>query len=184
MATAPTAGYVYIIESETGVDDWITDHSGDPDNIDLDNYSVGNASEEGKGYCRLRYNQQWRITGMTGSKITTLGGSVQYSRRKNDRYYVVMANGVVISIGNANLINEYIMSDRHTSGSSAVFKPSYLILYHGLNSSSLVPKFTDHENNQRAYCLGEVIQFTRGWLDVRNSLMSINIKFASVWRTV
>ena len=41
MATALTAGKFYIIESDSGNQDWITNNSGDPDLIDLDNFTEG-----------------------------------------------------------------------------------------------------------------------------------------------
>lgn len=179
MPTALTPGYVYFIESD-GVtnDDWIGDHAGDPDDIDLDPYV------EGTHYCKILIPKGWRIIGHTGTLVTTLGGSVQYSQRSAKRWYSGGANGILTTIANANLMDKFFMSDRHTSGASATFEPYYLIPYHGLNSSNLVPKFTDHTNTQRAYCLIEALDFQRGWVDVENLIEKVNIRFVSVWRTV
>ena len=41
MATNLTEGTIYFIESESTNQDWITNNAGDPDAIDLDNFTNG-----------------------------------------------------------------------------------------------------------------------------------------------
>lgn len=169
-----TPGYFYVIEAEDAQQDW----RHDPDDIVIGNFT------EGTHFFKIEKPLSYSITSMTGSKITTIGGALQYSFRENKRYSVIIVNGKVTTISNANLINKFVHTDRHTSGASATFVPYYAILYNGLNASTLVPTFIDHNNTERAYCLGEIIQCTRNWIHTDNERMTINIKFASVWRTV
>lgn len=172
MAGDLKPGYIYFIEKEAAQQNW----AHEPDDIVIGNFT------EGTHYCKFKWPKGWRVMGKTGTVVTTLGGSIQYSLRSAKRYYIGGCNGIVTTIANANLMDSFIMSDRHTSGASATFKPYYLICYHGLNSSNLVPKFTDHNSTQRAYCRCEIIDWQRVWADVEHNWEKVNIKFVSVWQ--
>ena len=180
MATALTPGYIYLIESEKGVDDWITDHSGDPDLIDLDNFSVGNNSEEGKGYVKIQIPKNIQKAFNTGIRVSDMVGGKSYDIRWQKRFYQTMARGIETSIANADLIEEFIMSDRHTAGDSATFKRYYMIVYFGVN---IHLKFTDASGNRQSYCRGVVLGGIMNWIDKGKADLTaiIQINFRSVW---
>lgn len=71
------------------------------------------------------------------------------------------------------------MSDRHTSGASAVYKTYYLIIYHGVDDHI---KFTDADGNQKSYCKGEVSPLYKTiWTESKNQIATIMFIFRSVW---
>ena len=89
MATAPTAGYFYLIESDSGDnDDWITDHAGDPDLLDLDAYT------EGTEYCKIEMPKALRVKGHTGAQVTDSGAGMSYVERTERSGYGALANGI------------------------------------------------------------------------------------------
>ena len=178
MATALTPGFIYLIESETGVDDWITDHSGDPDLIDLDNFSVGNNSEEGKGYCKLKIPRNIQKAFDTGRIVTDLIGGVSVDQRWQRRAYGMNLNGIEASIAEADLIGEFFMSNRHTAGSTSTFKQYYLIIYFGVNTHI---KFTDHNGNRQSYCKGVVLKGSIIWNMGESLRYSLKLNFRSTW---
>lgn len=167
-----TPGHIYFIEKEAAQQDWGTE----PDDIVIGNFT------EGTHYCKFSVPRSWNVVGHTGTLVSTIGGGIQYSLRQARRYYDGGATGLMTSIKNANLIDAFFMSKRHTSGKSSVFVPYYLICYHGLNSSDLCTMFTDHTGTQRAYCRLEAVKFQRGWVDTEILNVKCNISFLSVWQ--
>ena len=75
-------------------------------------------------------------------------------------------------------MDKFIMSDRHTSGASAVFKRYYLIAYFGINTHW---EFTDADDNRKSYCKGIVISIVTQWLDSKSLQFLVRINFDSVW---
>ena len=145
MATAPTAGYIYFVESESvGGDDWITDHAGDPDLMDL------SLMTEGTEFCKLEIPQRWRKQFTTGIVVTDAGGGTSFDLRSARRGYMLSAEGIETSITNADLVEQFFMIDRHTSGASATFKAYYMVIYLGVN---LHVKFKDSTTSAMlSYC--------------------------------
>ena len=60
--------------------------------------------------------------------MTPSGAGKSYDERNAARFYSFMERGVMTTLAKANLVDKFIMSDRHTSGASATFKRYYLIL--------------------------------------------------------
>lgn len=124
MATAPTPGYIYFVESESvGGDDWITDHGGNPALMDL------SLMTEGTEFCKLEIPQRWRKQFTTGIVVTDAGGGTSFDLRSARRGYVMLAEGIETSITNADLVEKFFLIDRHTSGASATFKAYYMVIY-------------------------------------------------------
>jgi hypothetical protein len=173
MATAPTAGKIYFIESD-GVtnDDWITDHAGDPDLLDLDQYT------EGTDYIQMKIPQGFTRTGNTGIIVTPMVGGKSFDLRPETRLYKILNVSVEGSLADANLIDGFAMSERHTSGASATFEAYYLVVYFGANSHL---EFTDASGNKKSYCAGRIINVSTTWNESANLNFNIRINFASVW---
>ncbi|KKL17470.1 hypothetical protein LCGC14_2485220, partial [marine sediment metagenome] len=87
--------------------------------------------------------------------------------------------GIATSLTNANLVANFFMLPRHTSGSSAIFNEYYLIGYLGVDAHI---KFMDANGTQQSYCKGIVLSAIRQWNpgnDPINWLLRIN--WESVW---
>lgn len=173
MATAPTAGFWYLIESDSvDNDDWIADHAGDPDLLDLDQYT------EYTEYIALQLPKRFAVRGKTGAIVTPSGAGESYDKRKEERFYNTILQGVMGTRTQANGADQFLMSSRHTSGASAVFTRYHLILYFGTNDHI---KFTDANGTQQSYCTGIVTDWEIVWLDVRNQVSVLRLNFWSVW---
>jgi len=123
MATGLTDGYIYFVESEAvGGDDWITDHAGNPDSLDLDPMT------EGTEYCKLQIPQRRRKKWITGITVTDSGGGTSFDFRSGAKGYDFLAEGIESSQANADLVEKFFMIDRHTSGLAATFKNHYMIV--------------------------------------------------------
>jgi hypothetical protein len=172
MATAPTAGYVYFIESTNGVDDWITDHAGDPDLIDI------SLATEGTHYCKIEIPQRIQSNFWIGATVTDSGSGNSFDLRWNRKGYQIPIQGWQTSRTNAFYINKFLMSDRHTSGASATFKDYYLVIYFGVNDHW---KFIDASDNEKSYCKGLVLNGNLTWVQNKPSVMRFSGVFRSVW---
>ena len=174
MATALTGGYIYFIESDgTDNDNWIIDHSGDPDLLDLDQYT------EGTEYCKIEIPQNWKVSFYTGISVSDVGSGLSYDLRNAKRGYKAYTKGIQTSVANAKLIDQFFMSDRHTSGATATYKKYYMIIYFGVNDHWL---FTDHNGTQKSYCKGVALGGDINWIDARSLTCSITIHWRSVWQ--
>ena len=178
MATALTPGFIYLIESETGVDDWITDHSGDPDLIDLDNFSVGNNSEEGVGFCKIEFPQQFKKNFTTGIIVQDVSGAISFERRWEKRAYAVLSRGINTTRANADLVEKFLTMPRHTAGSLSTYNFYYLIIYFGVNDH--VP-FTDQDGNRKSYCKGVVTSGSLLWNEKKTLIYTLSLNWRSVW---
>ena len=167
-----TAGKFYFIESESGQQDWITDNSGDPDNIVIGNFT------EGTHFVALDIPRGFTVTGFTGIVVTPSGAGKSFDLRNAKRFYKALERGIQTSLANANLIDKFALSDRHVSGASATFKRYYLIIYFGTN---LHLEFTDADDNRKSYCRGVINNVSRQWLDSDNLNFIVRINWDSVW---
>lgn len=70
------------------------------------------------------------------------------------------------------------MSDRHTSGTFAIFKYYYMIVYFGTNSHL---EFTDADDNRKSYCRGAILRVATQWVDIDSSNFTVRINWESVW---
>lgn len=174
MATALTAGYIYFIESDgTDNDDWITDHAGDPDLLDLDQYT------EGTEYCKIEIPKNWKVGFYTGHNVSDVGSGLSYDLRNAQRGYKAYTKGLQTSVANGKLIDKFFMSDRHTSGATTTYKTYYMIIYFGVNDHWL---FTDHNSVQKSYCKGAVIGGDITWFDTNNLTCMISLHWRSIWQ--
>lgn len=171
MATALTIGKFYFIESDAGNQDWITNNSGDPDAIDLDNFT------EGTDYVEFNIPRGFTKTSFTGALVTPMGGGKSFDLRFAARFYRVLAIGIQTSLANVNLVDKFIMSDEHVTGGSS-FKRYYLIVYFGTNSHL---EFTDASDNRKSYCKGIILSAPAIWVDSDSSNFNLKINWQSVW---
>jgi len=174
MATAPTAGNIYLIESDgTDNDDWITDHGGDPDLLDLDLFT------EGTDYCKIEMPKTWRKDFFTGIQISDSGGGESFDYRDERRGYRLLTQGLTTSRSNGEKVGEFIMAPRHTSGASATYHEYYLIIYFGVNDHVM---FTDGSGNRKSYCLGAVTpNGSMIWNESTPSIYTIKLNWRSKW---
>ena len=172
MATALTFGRIYFIESDAGNQDWITNNAGDPDAIDLDNFT------EGLDYIRIVIPRGFTRSSFTGALVTPTGGGKSFDQRNAARFTKLLQRGFTTTLAIANLIDKFIMSDRHTSGAIAVFKRYYAIAYFGTNNHL---EFTDPSDNRKSYCKGIILSGITQWLATDSLDFLVRINWDSVW---
>lgn len=171
MVTALTPGRFYFIESDA-IDnqDWVAG-SGDPDDIDLDNFI------ETTEYCSVEIPESFKKAFKTGARVTDVAGGKSWDLRLANRAYAVLARGIMTSIVNADKIDEFMMSDRHTTGGD-LFKRYYLICHFGVNDQL---KFTDAESVRQLYCKGIVVGGSIDWKSSDNLNAKARLNWRSVW---
>lgn len=172
MATNLTPGRIYFIESDSGNQDWILNNSGDPDAIDLDNFT------EGTDYVEINMPEGFFVTGFSGAIVTPSGAGKSFDKRGEARFYRALSRGVSTSIANGNLVDKFITSPRHTSGASATFVRYYLIVYLGTNSHF---EFTDADGNRKSYCRGIALSVIRQWFAKDPANVMVRVNWDSVW---
>ena len=161
-------GYIYFIESEAAQQNWLHD----PDTIVIGNFT------EGTHYCKYAFPQKWVKAFATGMVITPSGGGVSFQLRPNRRYYNALAQGILTSRANADLVEKFFMDDRHTAASIASYKTYYLIIRFG---ASDYVNFTDHDNNRREYCKGAVTSGENIWNENDPANVLVRLNFESIW---
>ena len=90
----------------------------------------------------------------------------------------MLQRGIQTTLANANLIDKFAMSDRHTSGASAVFKRYYAIVYFGTNAHL---EFTDPNDNRKSYCKGIILGVITQWIESNSLVFAVRINWDSVW---
>jgi hypothetical protein len=172
MATAPTAGNIYLIESDaTDNADWVT-VSGDPDTIDLDLYVEGNE------YCKLEMPQQFKKNFSTGIVVTDGSGGISFERRWEKRSYTIALRGISTTRANGDLVERFLTIPRHTSGTVATYKTYYLIFYFGVNDHN---PFTDSAGARQSYCKGVATIGSMLWVQSNPHRYTIDLNWRSVW---
>ena len=172
MATALTIGKFYFIESDAGNQDWITNNAGDPDAIDLDNFT------EGLDYISIPLPLGFSRSSFTGAIVTPSGGGKSFDQRNATRFTKLLQRGFTTTLTITNLIDKFVMSDRHTSGASATFKRYYLIFYFGTNAHL---EFTDGDDNRKSYCKGIILSVATQWVGSKPLDFIVRINWDSVW---
>ncbi len=175
MPTALTFGRIYFIEAagDLGAQtNWIVAGGGDPDTIDLDQFT------EGLTYVSLTIPKGFTRNSITGAIVTPSGGGKSFDDRSAMRFYKALQRGFTSTLANANLVDKFAMSDRHTSGDGAVFKRVYAIAYFGTNAHL---EFTDADDNRKSYCKGIILGVTTQWLATDSLDFLVRINWASVW---
>ena len=172
MPTALTFGRIYFIESDATNQDWITNNSGDPDLIDLDNFT------EGLDYVSIPIPRGFTRSSFTGVIVTPSGSGKSFDQRNATRFYKLLQRGFTSTLANANLIDKFAMSDRHTSGAIAIFKRYYAIAYFGTNAHL---EFTDSDDNRKSYCKGIILSVVTQWVSTDSLDFLVRINWNSVW---
>lgn len=163
-----TDGYIYLFESEAAQQAWL--HT--PGDIVIGNFT------EGTHYVKLEMPEQHRKTFGTGVVVKTGSGGNEFDLRSSRRWYKLLAQGIETSTANADTIEGFCMSDRHTSGITTTFKRYYLIIR---RSATSYVKFTDSGNNRRDYCKGIVLNGEILWTKSKPAVAVIKLDFRSVW---
>ena len=172
MVTGIKDGRILLLESKTGVDDWITDHAGNPDSIDLDNFT------EGIDFCQFNFPMKMMKRGKTGAKVTVTSSGKSYDARKAARFYNAIVTGKTEGRAPAYLIENFLMSDRHTSGASATFERYYLVIQYGTTDQE---PFRDSFDNIQKYCKGICTDWEIVWSEPNHVNMDVRINWWSVW---
>lgn len=133
---------------------------------------------EGLTYCQINIPRGFIINSISGIIVTPSSGGSQFDFRNASRFYRALNQGIQTSLANANLIDKFVMSDRHTSGSSAIFKRYYMIVYFGTN---LHIEFTDDSDTRKSYCKGAITSLATRWIDSDNLNFIVRINLTSVW---
>lgn len=115
----------------------------------------------------------------TGALVTPTGGGRSFDKRSAMRFYKLLQRGIQTTLANANLVDKFAMSDRHTSGDDfTVFKRYHLIAYFGTNNHL---EFTDGNDVRQNYCKGIILQVAIQWLGTDNLRFMVRINWDSVW---
>ncbi|BDI54972.1 MAG: hypothetical protein QIT40_gp14 [Lokiarchaeia virus VerdaV4] len=176
MSTALTEGYIYFIEAiDEGANDdnWVTTGGGDPDTIDISKWT------EGIDYCKIDIPQNIKTGFYTGHNVSDVGSGLQYDLRSAARGYKAFTKGLITSRANAKLMDQFFMSDRHTSGATATYKTYYMIIYFGVNDHW---PFTDQNGNQKSYCKGAVLGGDLNWFETKSLTILTNLHWRSIWQ--
>lgn len=171
MATNPTPGKIYLVESDS--DDWIGDHAGDVDLIDFDSFTA-----EGTDWCQMSFPMSFIKRGHTGAVVTVEGGALQSDARSRKRYYTPTIMATCKNKTTADLIGKFLMSDRHTSGRIATFKRYHLIVYYGANNHAL---FTDPNDARLSYLPGIVTNWHINWSEPNHINRNVKLNFNGVF---
>ena len=126
----------------------------------------------------LEFPKGFMRSSFTGAIVTPTGSGKSYDERQGMRFYKALQRGIIATLAEANLADKFVMSDRHTSGASAVFKRYYLIDYFGTNAHF---EFTDSNDNRKSYCKGIVISIITQWLESKSLQFLVRINWDSVW---
>lgn len=114
----------------------------------------------------------------TGATVTPSGGGKSFDLRNASRFYKSLQRGFTSTLANVNLMDKFVMSDRHTSGTIAVFKRYYMIIYFGTNNHL---EFTDADSNRKSYCRGIILSASAQWIESDNLKFTVKINWESVW---
>ena len=133
---------------------------------------------EGTHYCKLQIPKQFIKNFSTGAKVETGSGGNQFDERSAMRAYTLMAEGIEASVANADLVEQFCMSERHTSGVVGTFFRYYLIIRFA--ASSYV-KFTDSGGTRRDYCKGIILNGAVIWNKSKPLVETVKLNWASVW---
>lgn len=174
MATSLTAGKIYFIEAagDLGAQtDWIA-AGGDPDTIDLDQFT------EGLRYFEINIPEGFTRNSFSGAVITPSGSGTSFDLRDESRFYRALMLGVQTSLANANLVDKFVMSKRHTAG-DGTFVRYFMVVYFGTNNHL---EFTDHLDTRRSYCKGIIMSASIQWFHRDNLNFILRINWESVWR--
>lgn len=115
---------------------------------------------------------------LTGAIVTPSGSGKSYIIKNEVRFYRAFDRGIQTSLANFNLIDKFVMSPQHTSGSDAIYIDYYMIVYFGTN---LHVKFTDADGNQQSYCKGIIIAAIGRWFDTDSLNFQVRINWDSEW---
>jgi hypothetical protein len=138
----------------------------------LDNFT------EGTDYIQFPIPRGFTKTGLTGIIPVPSGAGRSYDNRSARRFYRILQRGFQTSLANANLIDKFALSDRHTSGSDTIFVRYHLIIYFGTNSHV---EFTDGDDNRKSYCRGVIKSVLIQWVDRESLIFMVRINWESVW---
>lgn len=133
---------------------------------------------EGLDYISILLPRGFTRSSFTGPVVTPSGGGKSFDQRNATRFYKLLQRGFTSTLTNANLIDKFAMSDRHTSGASAIFKRYYVILYFGTNNHV---EFTDGNDNRKSYCRGIILAVIIQWLASDSLDFLVRINWDSVW---
>lgn len=138
---------------------------------------------EGTDYIQINIPKGFSRTALTGIVVTPSGAGKSFDQRSAKRFYRALQRGFQTSLANANLIDKFAVSDRHTSGASATFKRYYLIVYFGSSATNanVHLQFTDASDNRQSYCRGVILSVLTQWVDKDNLNFKVRINWESVW---
>lgn len=142
--------------------------------IDLDNFT------EGTDYVEINIPMGFTKNSYTGAIVTPSGGGRSFDLRNATRFYKMLQRGIQTTLANANLVDKFIMSNRHTSGDGTIFKRYYAIVYFDTNSHL---EFTDADDNRKSYCKGIILSMATQWIESKSLQFTIRINWDSVWRS-
>lgn len=161
-----TIGYFYFIESEVAQQNWI---AGGADTIVIGNFT------EGTHYVKLAIPKDMQKRFKTGITVAHLGG-VDFEVFWGNRAYNVLSEGIETSRANADLIEKFLMADRHTIEAS--FVQYYLVAKY---DATHFWEFTNHDNERKDYCRGYILDGAIIWSDTENPNAVIRLNWHSVW---
>lgn len=116
--------------------------------------------------------------GHTGAIVTVEGGAIQHDERSRKRFYNPIIMATCETKAAADLIDKFLMSDRHTSGATATFKRYYLVVYYALNIHEF---WTNPSDARISYLPGIVTDWHIRWEESEVLTRNVRLNFKSVF---
>lgn len=156
MATALTAGYIYVLN-------WLAT-SGDPENYDLDD------GTEGEDYCRFKIPMAIMNSIDSIGEITTLLGGKGHVFKEDSQLEVIGVDGEVET--RADLLKIKTYQNISKSSTNAI---DYLVIKYGTNDYF---PFVDEDHAAQEYARGWFKTIQRlTWSEDTNLINDISIRF-------
>ncbi len=174
----PTAPFVAFIESSNADnDDWITDHSGDPDLITWDGTGAATAYTEGTDAIVFTKILSRKIAAIPGNRAEPRAGGNTFEYRSGRRRYGFQYKFLLNSRSEVNTALKFPMLERHTEASTP-YVDFYLVDLQAANDHIT---FQGASNATKSYCQVHITEISEVWNAGMSNKHMINVSGVSTW---
>lgn len=141
---------ITLLESDaTRNDDWITDHSGDPDYVDLTKYNVSSRID-------ILDRSKWKVNNLNTNWQTKIGevsfpSDITVATPFGENTDAIMLDGWAESMADANYIDDFIKEHNNLAD-----KRIYLVINAGTEGTGSYKTFKDGDRVSQKYARGYV----------------------------
>lgn len=177
MVTAPTSGYIYLLEAAGDLGaktNWITTGAGNPDTIDVDQFT------EGLTLCKFINPLKHVKRGKTGIIPSTTSGGITGLHRTANKFYNSIIMGKTETRAAGYLIEKFLFNNRHIAVSIITFKDYYLVIYYGSGDHE---PFTNVAGTVLSYAPGVVSDWEIGWSETTHTNLNVRLNWWSFFES-